>query len=388
MNILFLIREINICGGTHKQLLKLLDYATFCNIDFTVVTFQLDYEKTYSGFLKYRKQIISLSPERPWFLKIKGLRKFYKNYVRCYQVLTIKRIARKVDVVNVHDTGMEELFQLFPNKKIYWQINDLPYYPEDQKRASFIDEESAVRAKAAFERALGYVTDITVNVSKNADRLKKYYGRDSHVFYCGIEPVGILRDNDTFNRFSQKRINLLTSGVFFEYRNYETQVKVVESLIKKGYSVVLRIIGDTRLSPSYVRKIEHMIAEKELGDSIFIEGRVDEKRFKRLHEEADFFLFVNIDQSWGLAVFEAMSCGLPVIVSQSVGATEVLQDGVNSVFVEPTNDVAIVGEIEKLVNDTNYYNIISSNASSFAKTMTWDESYCSKMITLMSGNPS
>lgn len=380
MKILFLIRELDVRGGTHKQLLKLLDYTASCNIDFTVLTFNVDYDNTYAGFRKYGKRIIVFPPKRPWFLKIRGVRKYYSKY----KDLRLRLLARKFDVVNIHDTGLEEIIPLLPNKKIVWQINDLPYYPGDLKYGGLKSEDAIHACKTVFEQNLQCVSDITVNVSKNAERLRQYYGRDAHVFYCGIEIIDIAKDtNDTFKRFSQKKVNLLTSGVLFEYRNYETQLDVVEMLARKGYAVELRIIGDTKYSPEYEAKLKRLIEEKKL--QVILEGRVDEDRFKELHKDADIFLFVNIDQSWGLSVFEAMSCGLPVIVSNSVGATEVLQDGKNSIFVEPTNALEITNIIEKLVNEKDYYLAISSNAKEFSKTMTWEESYCSKMIDLMRG---
>ena len=380
MRILFLIRELDVRGGTHKQLLKLLDYTAGCGIDFTVVTFCVDYTKTYPGFRKYSNHIKLFPPKRPWFLKIKGVRKYYS----LYQKMVLRWMARRADVVNIHDNGLENLIPILADKKIVWQINDLPYYPGDSKRAVDDNENMMPRCKKIFERNLKCITDITVNVSKNAERLKKYYGRDAHVFYCGVEPLEILRDNLTFNRFSQKKIHLLSSGVFFEYRNYETQIEAVDLLVKRGYDVELRIIGDTKYSPEYVNRIKRLISGKGLQSKIHIEGNVAEKRFKELHQSADIFLFINIDQSWGLAVFEAMSCGLPVIVSKSVGATEVLQDRTNAIFVEPTNTIEITDEIEKLVIDQSYYKNISSHALAFPRTMTWEDSYCSKMLDLMS----
>ena len=56
---------------------------------------------------------------------------------------------------------------------------------------------------------------------------------------------------------------------------------------------------------------------KNLKKSVTIWGEVDENTYLKLFDKADIFTFGNIDQSWGLAVFEAMSCGLPTIVSNS-----------------------------------------------------------------------
>lgn len=382
MKILYIINDLNIRGGTHKQLLKLLEYTEKSNIDFSVMTYHLDYTSTYPEFSRYQKKIILFPPTRPWYLKIKGIRKYYsKKYLSAY----LRRLARKYDVINIHDNGLENILPFLPSNKVVWQINDLPYYPDDKKRNNSTPDELLLEIKRNFENNLNHADKITVNVSKNAERLKRYYGRDAHVYYCGIEPIKISRNNEnTFIRFSQKKIHLLSSGVFFEYRNYETQIKVVEQLRKDGYDVELHIIGETKRAPDYVEKIKRLIIEKQLQRNIFIEGQVDESQFKKLHLDADVFLFINIDQSWGLAVFEAMSCGLPVIVSTSVGATEVLHNGKDAIFVEPTDVAYIVNCIKRLVSEKEHYTTISSNASEYAKTMTWDDTYCSKMINLMS----
>ena len=288
------------------------------------------------------------------------------------------------DIVNIHDNGFEDIYPMLKKKKVYWQINDLhPSFHVGASSLSIEDERSA-EMREYIKRETNDFAAITVNVSKNAERVKKYLNRQSYVFYCGVEPIQINCDrNVTFARFENKQINILTSGVFLGYRNYETQVSVVKELVNRGYDVKLHIIGDTSRNPKYVNYIQQLIDSSNLYTRITIEGQVDNERFKYLHENADMFMFINVDQSWGLAVFEAMSCGLPVLVSKSVGATEILEDGKNAIFVEPKDKDAIVIEIEKLVNDKCLYKKISDNASKFHEDWTWDKAYCSKMYNLM-----
>ena len=52
--------------------------------------------------------------------------------------------------------------------------------------------------------------------------------------------------------------------------------------------------------------------------------------------------FVDIDQSWGLAVFEAASIGIPIVLSKSVGATELLSqvDGIKVVERQSESEIA------------------------------------------------
>ena len=69
MKIAFFINELNIYGGTHKQLLKLLEYTEKQSVDFCVITKVVDYGKIYEGFRKYADKTIVIR-ERPFIYKM------------------------------------------------------------------------------------------------------------------------------------------------------------------------------------------------------------------------------------------------------------------------------------------------------------------------------
>lgn len=381
MKIAFLIYDINVCGGTHKQLLKLIEYTERQGTDFIIITKKLDFDKTYAGFSKYANRIkVYNYYDFPDIFRHRIIRRLIPAYNRW----KLHKMLKGYGIVNIHDNGFEDEYPFLKGKKVYWQINDLPGVFHVGVAASAQDSGWAQYMRNYILKYTREFKEITVNVSKNAERVKECLGRDSHVFYCGVEAVGIKRNIDeSIRRFKKRQVNLLSSGVFFPYRNYETQIKVVKMLVEKGYDVKLNIIGDTSRGGEYPQKIQTLIDLNNLHDRITIEGQVDNERFAFLHQKADMFLFINIDQSWGLAVFEAMSCGLPVLVSKSVGATEILNDKENSIFVDPKDDYMISDEIERLINDEEYYRYISNKASKFHKNWTWDKAYCSRMYALM-----
>lgn len=377
MRIAFLINDINVCGGTHKQFLKLLEYTERQGQDFIIITKVLDLDKTYPGFKRFKDKIIVI--DAPSVLKHRYVCRLIKYYIK----YKYRQLLKDVNIVNIHDGGFELDLACFEGKKVYWQVNDLPYAFHVGVAKNTEDNPWTRKFREITLNGLKNVTDLSVNVSKNAERVKECFGRDAHVFYCGVEPLEVIRDiNVTLKRFQQKKINLLSSGVFFPYRNYETQVAVVKALIQKGYQVELHIIG-ALLDKEYAEKIHRMIHANHLEENIIIEGQVDDAKFRELHKNADIFLFINIDQSWGLAVFEAMSCGLPVIVSESVGAIEILSDNVDSIFVDPKDAKQISEKIISLASNEEYYRKVSDRASVFHNDWTWDKAYCSKMYNLM-----
>ena len=61
--IAFLIMNLDVRGGTHKQFLKLIEYTAAQGEPFFIVTRSLDYDKTYPEFRKYSHLIRVLEDE-------------------------------------------------------------------------------------------------------------------------------------------------------------------------------------------------------------------------------------------------------------------------------------------------------------------------------------
>lgn len=375
--ITFLISELSIRGGTHKQLLKLVEYVDQKSIKFKIITLILDLNETYPEFRRYEKNIIELSPIDGKWIGTKLLNHF--RYIN-----RLKKEIKNSNVINIHDCGFEKYLSAFRGKKVYWQINDLPkFFKEGVAKKQKISLKNKIIKKHLL-RNLNIVTEFVVNVSKNADRVSKHFKRKAKVFYPGVDMINFTKLNsNSFHRFSCKKINLLSSGVFFPYRNYEVQIKVVKILKEKGYDVCLRIFGLLKSDPIYSSKIKELVRQENLDANIHILGQINEETYSVLHKDSDIFLFTNIDQSWGLAIFEAMSCGMPVIVSNNVGATEILTDNENSIFINPHDEEQIADKILVLIKKQQFYESISSNSVLFAHDMTWEKSYCSKMLNLL-----
>lgn len=380
MNIALVINELDIRGGTHKQFLRFCQYCEKTKIEFDIFTKFYNPETTYPEFSKFR--IFSLTKKKPKQRNNSFLNSIINKAFsyECDRSLFKLLNSKQYDIINVHDNGLPNLMHWCSKIKgtnVVWQINDLPgcfkVGVSENSRSSIKDKIKCL----LYKRLVKSIDLITVNVSKNKDRVIKCLNKDAVVLYCGVDK----NDELSIHHFiSKDDISILTSGVFFTYRNYETQIEVIKALKEKGYSVYLDIIGSTDLDKEYSSRIINLIEQNGLTEDIKIWGQVDEETYINLHNNADMFCFINVNQSWGLAVFEAMSCGLPVIVSESVGATEILNNGKDSVFVNPFDVEQITQTVVKLHTDEDFYNRISTNAKNAVSKMSWDEMYSSKLI--------
>lgn len=84
------------------------------------------------------------------------------------------------------------------------------------------------------------------------------------------------------------------------------------------------------------KEIERTIGELGLGDRVQLVGRVPYEHLPSLYYSADVYLQPSISEPWGLAVNEAMACGLPVILSDRCGCREdLVRDGENGFLFDP-----------------------------------------------------
>lgn len=374
-----LVNELDVMGGTHKQVLRLCEYLQAEGEEFELVTKYLDVKNTYKEFSNFDIKKISNSKRKMNVI----LKFFYDLYL---QIKIYSLINKKSTVLNVHDNGFPLVILLAGmfNKKIYWQINDLPaaFAVGNAKsiKHSLIRKLFFMLSRILYkELIVKFVDQITVNVTKNKERVNLLLGKDAEVLYCGVDKW---KGNPSKRLGYSKKIKILSSGVFFPYRNYETQVALIKKMLENGYEVELNIIGSISLNPQYSEKIINLIKEEGLSDFIYVHGQVSQEKYIKLHEESDLFIFINIDQSWGLAVFEAMSSGLPVIVSNSVGATELLDNGENAIFVNPTDVNEIFSKIQELENPCIYQKV-SILALNKVKNLNWDNTYSEKLLGMI-----
>ena len=292
-------------------------------------------------------------------------------------------IPNDVNIVNIHDNGLIWLMLWSKTKikaKVVWQINDLPVCFRVWDSTIIKTSPYCKVLRFLYRKFVNNIDHITVNVTKNKDRVKEHIGADADVFYCGVDINNALKQH----YFSQNKsvYHILSTGVFFERRNYITLVDVIENLKKQNIPVHLDIIGSTELDKRYSDKVKEHIRVLNLQNAVTIWGQVDEKKYNELYNEADIFAFININQSWGLAVFEAMSCGLPVIVSNSVGAIELLTNGEDAIILDPLDVNKISNEVKKLISNKAYYEKLSERGYNAVKNYTWDNLYSSKMVDL------
>ena len=120
-------------------------------------------------------------------------------------------------------------------------------------------------------------------------------------------------------------------------------------------------------------------------DSVSFTGLVLHSEVEKILKRADLFVFPSLGDSFGLAVLEALSCGLPCIVSEYTGAKDIITDYENGFVVKAQSVDAIVEKIDWCITHKDRLEKMSENAIEIAKQYSWDNYYETLESLLSSG---
>lgn len=102
-------------------------------------------------------------------------------------------------------------------------------------------------------------------------------------------------------------------------------------------------------------------------------GKVPNNELYKYYGNSSVFVLPSVSDGFGMVVLEAMACGVPVIVSENVGAKDVVEDGKTG-FVVPAGNADILKEkISYLHRNPKKAKQMGKSARRKAKKLTWDE---------------
>jgi len=182
-----------------------------------------------------------------------------------------------------------------------------------------------------------------------------YLGFDPQIFYRKIQyPVP-----------DYHSLKLIFVGNLSEAKGITFLLKLMEKLA--GFPISLTLIGSNARSFSGRTNLPN----------IFFGGIKDQYSVANYLHKADVFVFPSYLDSWGMAVIEAMACGLPVIVSDEVGASECIDDKTG--FILPHIEIQWINAILILLYNPTLTRQMGVQAAMNVSSFTW-ENYESDVI--------
>ena len=112
------------------------------------------------------------------------------------------------------------------------------------------------------------------------------------------------------------------------------------------------VVGeDNSRGGEYRARVERLISGLGLCDRVRLTGRLSEDALARLLASLDLFVSTSHSEAFGMAMVEAMACGVPVVATATEGAREIIEEGVTGLLVPVGDFSSLAASISSLLED-------------------------------------
>ncbi len=204
---------------------------------------------------------------------------------------------------------------------------------------------------------------VRTSSKSSAERLKRL-GVSEHKIKL------IRRGLEFFSKPSELRLSvenelrLIAVGRLVPKKGYFKMLEIASSLMQRGLSFELRIVGDGSLK----KPLEAEIKRRALCHRVSLLGMKSEEEVRSLLLDADAMIFCGIIDAHGdrdgipNVIPEAMDAGCLVLSSFHAGASEAFVDGVSGFSLDPEKPLEWVQVLEDFSKDPGLFSKIRRNA--------------------------
>lgn len=201
---------------------------------------------------------------------------------------------------------------------------------------------------------------IIVNSHYTAGEVERIYGRPADMI---IHPGA---DFSYFVPSVHKLPYLLMAGRLTAYKRVERAIEALPYLRHTEMRLVLAGDGEERAN------LEHLARQLGVIDRVEFSGDVSLQERAELYGQATLALALREWESFGMFAVESLACGTPVIAANSGGLREIVQDGVNGLFLPDDTPQALARTIDGLLDDPVLYAALCRNARSTVEKFSWE----------------
>jgi len=279
--------------------------------------------------------------------------------------------SRAIDLLNPHNLPGPVVAALVgPARRVpvVWNLNEVPVpLPPEQAQQLGLIERSVWIFGAALSRWAARVPRAFLVLDEKTRRsVREHYAREATVAMPGLRLETFMRERPV--RPADGVVRLLAIGKLHPQKNLALAIESTAALRDRGRRVALTIVGSGPLRAEL----------GALAERLGLSGVVVFRSGLSLDELADCYAASDVllvtptgHQAWGLTPFEGIAAGVPSVVSDEAGASEILSARDAALVVRP-DAAAFADAVDRLLHDAELgANLVRNGRTLLREELTW-----------------
>jgi glycosyltransferase involved in cell wall biosynthesis len=185
------------------------------------------------------------------------------------------------------------------------------------------------------------------------------------IVYNGVDTTQF---SPTKNPSRRDEVNILCVGRLIERKGQDHLLRAFANLRSKfGSPVRLTLVGTGDAEVS----LKKLAADLRVANNVHFTGVVSGDIVVQVFREADVFVLPSQNEGMSVAVLEAMACGLPVVVTDTGGTAELVQENVNGFVIPWSNVNDLTEKLALLVRDQQLRHRMGNASRQTAMNFSW-----------------
>jgi len=196
-----------------------------------------------------------------------------------------------------------------------------------------------------------------------------------------LEKVEICINQTVFRMTGEPKSPAPLIGYFGRLKKYKSIDHLLHAfvIVKKEIDDAKLVIigeGDARSG------LQDLAARLGIGGDVSFTGFLTEEEIVRIIQQTHLIANTSSKEGWGLTVFEANACGVPVVASDVPGLRDSVRDGETGLLYEYGDIEQLAEKILLLMRDDRLRDRLAEHARAYATRFTWETS-AQKMIQVL-----
>jgi glycosyltransferase involved in cell wall biosynthesis len=267
------------------------------------------------------------------------------------------------------------------------KIDGIPMilYKKGFEFAEYEDTGAPKIFKGLIFRIYKYVCVNSDHIVYISEWLKDKFFRESPISAIKEKPYSIIHHapdsfflnedsvEENVGGFTSEAVKMCYAG------NFIVQAKVRGILLLfDAFSQVMRKRPDISLHLSiagngkYKHYLQNRVNELNLFNTVTFTGRLSQPALKSLYKSSEIFVYHSFLDACPTVVMEAQACGIPAVVTNTSGASELVVNGITGIVCEPTAE-ALANALIYMIENPSKRRAMGLQASKHvARNLSWE----------------